>query len=579
MEADRTRTALDLLSLQNTLLLENIDENQVLALLDKLIEALGHPVLIATPDHTIVLTNNHLENLFGYTRDELANIQADNLFTEKFQLRYRHYMHTCTKNGEKKILKLSGLCKDGREFPLIMHCHPVNLTLSNPIVCCTIQDYSHEQSTIKKIKQLLNIDMTTQLPNRSRFDKVLTKRITMAKKENGQFALVLINIHKMKYINDYYGHHLGDLVLKKAGARIAEQIRANDFLARLVFDEFAILMEADSPHQPGVLAKRLIQAFEKSFTVLNNTINLTISIGITIFPHGGTNALDLLKNADIALYKAKSLKTRQFAWYSNELDAQHTSRLYIENNLTLAVQNEELEIVYQPQINMETQKICGLEALLRWNNPEIGSISPEIFIPIAENEGLISTLGLWVFEQVCLQIRQWQTEQIPVLSVSLNLSANQLNDPNLARTFQKLCRRYQVKPEQIGLEITETNIMNLEAGALEILDALSDMGFILSIDDFGSGYSSLSRLSKIPIKTLKIDKALIQDNGVNARKILLAIIHLANTMDLQVIAEGVDTAERCAFLLEAGCKIAQGYYFYHPLEVEKLKKILKQGNV
>lgn len=546
-----------------------------LALLHSLIAAIPHAIAIINVDNTILFANQLLEHLFGYSTNELVNQPVDILFSLRSQTKNSN-QSLSKPSTKKKILKLSGISKDGKEFPLTFTCNPITIHAQEMLFCCTLQDSSHTHYIFSKIKQLMNIDVMTQLPNRVRFNKVLTKRITLAKKEKGHFALLLININRMKFINDYYGYHIGDMILKKVGARISEQIRAHDFLARIGFDEFAIIMETESPHQPGILAKRLITSFDKPLQAMDNIINLSISIGITIFPNGGQDTTSLLKNADIALYKAKSLKVRQFAWYSYELNAQHTSRLFIENNLALAIKNEEFQMVYQPQIALKTQTICGVEALLRWNNTETGNIAPDIFIPIAENEGLIGTLGLWVFEQACLQIQAWQKANISILPISLNLSTNQLNEPNLASAFLKLCKRYQVNPQQIGLEITETNIMNLESGALEVLDTLSKAGFVLSIDDFGSGYSSLSRLNKIPVKTLKIDKSLVQDSGVHAKKILAAIINLANHMDLEVIAEGVDTAEKCEFLLQAGCKTGQGYYFYKPLSVEVLNAILKK---
>jgi len=546
-----------------------------LALLHSLIAAIPHAVAIINVDNTILFANQLLEHLFGYSTDELVNQPVDMLFSARSQTKNKPFSKP---SANKQILKLSGVSKDGKEFPLTFTCNPIAINAQKTLLCCTLQDSSHTHYIFRKIKQLMNVDTMTQLPNRARFNKVLTKRITLAKKENSHFALLLLNINRMKFINDYYNYHIGDMILKKVGTRIAEQIRAHDFLARIGFDEFAIIMETESPHQPGILAKRLIASFDKPLQAMDNIINISISIGIAIFPNGGHDATSLLKNADIALYKAKSLKTRQFAWYSYELNAQHTSRLFIENNLALAIKNEEFKMVYQPQVALKTQTICGVEALLRWNNTETGNIAPDIFIPIAENEGLIGTLGLWVFEQVCLQIQTWQNANIPILPVSLNLSTNQLNEPNLTSAFLKLCKRYQVNPQQIGLEITETNIMNLESGALEVVDTLSKAGFILSIDDFGSGYSSLSRLNKIPVKILKIDKSLVQDTGVHAKKILAAIINLANHMGLEVIAEGVDTAEKCEFLLQAGCKIGQGYYFYQPLSVEVLNTILEKGS-
>lgn len=546
-----------------------------LALLHSLIAAIPHAIAIINVNNNILFANQLLEHLFGYSPDELINQPVDMLFSTRSQTKNKPFSKPF---GKKKILKLSGVSKDGKEFPLTFTCNPIAINTQQTLFCCTLQDSSHTHYIFSKIKQLMNVDTMTQLPNRARFNKVLTKRITLAKKEKGHFALLLLNINRMKFINDYYGYHTGDMILKKVGTRIAEQIRAHDFLARIGFDEFAIIMETESPHQPGILAKRLIASFDKPLQAMDNIINISISIGITIFPNGGHDAISLLKNADIALYKAKSLKTRQFAWYSYELNAQHTSRLFIENNLALAIKNEEFKMVYQPQIALKTQTICGVEALLRWNNTETGNIAPDIFIPIAENEGLIGTLGLWVFEQVCLQIQTWQNTNIPILPVSLNLSTNQLNEPHLAAAFLKLCKRYQVNPQQIGLEITETNIMNLESGALEVLDTLSKAGFILSIDDFGSGYSSLSRLNKIPVKILKIDKSLVQDTGIHAKKILSAIINLATHMGLEVIAEGVDTAEKYEFLLQAGCKTGQGYYFYKPLSVEVLNTILEKGS-
>ena len=426
-----------------------------------------------------------------------------------------------------------------------------------------------------KTTRLANYDILTNLPNRLYFQEFFQKTLFLAtqKKSRSIFSLLLIDINNFKSINDYYGHHVGDRVLIEAGNFLKKQVGKEDFLARFGGDEFIII--AKGKKNTTALVDRIIDNVKyHPFLIHEHKINLQFFIGISFYPASGRTENELLKGVDIALHEAKKAGNNQCFYFNELLNKEHMDRLEIENNLLLAIENQEFYLVYHPQINIHSLKITGLEVLLRWENRKIGLVPPNIFIPIAERRGLMRNIDAWVFDNACKQLSYWNNIGITDLRISINLSASELDDSSFPNKLVHICKENGVSANQIELEITETAIMNLNKESLNVLCKLDKAGFDLAIDDFGVEHSSLRRLCELPIKTLKIDKYFVENIAVKNGTILLSIIDLAARLGLNVIAEGVETQQELDFLLKTQCQIVQGYYFYKPLAADAITTLL-----
>jgi diguanylate cyclase (GGDEF)-like protein len=420
-------------------------------------------------------------------------------------------------------------------------------------------------------------DPLTRLGNRTLFEQQLNKAIQRAERYQHNLGLLFIDLNGFKTVNDSLGHSMGDRLLQAVAQRLQAHIRVCDDLSRIGGDEFTILLhELSKPQAASIVAQKVLDTLAAPFQIERNMFYISASIGISYYPTDGKDADTLLKNADIAMYRAKTIQGGCFMFYSADMGRQANERLAVINDLRLALQRQEFILHYQPRLNLTTQFIPGVEALIRWQHPERGMVPPDLFIPLAEETGLIADIGEWVFKTACEQVKRWHNAGFEWLCVAVNLSAAQLRQPTLLQRLSDILAETGVGADFIELEITETAAMHDPVETSRLLNQLKAMGFDIAIDDFGTGYSSLSYLKRFPIDYLKIDRAFIKDLPDSKEDIAIceAIIALAESMNLHVIAEGVETAEQQEFLKHVNCHDIQGYLISRPVPAAELEKFL-----
>lgn len=391
-------------------------------------------------------------------------------------------------------------------------------------------------------------------------------------------GVIFLDLDTFKSINDTMGHSTGDSVLKMAASRLQSCIREEDTIARFGGDEFIILVEnINKIDELKAVTERIARAFEKRMYIQDTEYFLTASAGVAIYPIDGEDQEALIKNADIAMYEAKSAGKNKVVYCSPSMKDETIKKMRLTNSLYRALDRNELYLNYQPQVEANTQRIIGVEALLRWNNPEYGMVSPGLFIPMAEQTGLIRPIGLWVLRTACEQFKGFKkcyaNEDI---TLSVNLSIEQLKDTDIADKIRKILTEVDIEPKSIQIEITESIAFNEDPYILEHLKDIRNLGIAVSIDDFGKGYSSFSRLKTFPIDLLKIDMDFVQGITSESRKdraIIKSIIQIARNLNIKVLAEGVETEEQLEYLKEKGCDIIQGYYFYKPMSADEIEKL------
>jgi diguanylate cyclase (GGDEF)-like protein/hemerythrin-like metal-binding protein/PAS domain S-box-containing protein len=440
------------------------------------------------------------------------------------------------------------------------------------------------QNELKEQKNILhyqaNHDVLTGLPNRTLLNDRLEQAIEAAKRNKTSIALLFIDLDHFKEINDSLGHNFGDEILKTISLRLQEIIRDEDTVARLGGDEFTIILEELSqPQDASVIATKILDSLSKSINVDDNTLYVSCSIGISIYPEDGVSAQNLLKFADSAMYKAKDEGRNNFQYYNSTMTELAFERVVMETSLRAALKNEEFVVYYQPQMNGITDKLIGMEALVRWQHPSMGLVSPAKFIPLAESTGLIVQLDRFVMKTAMTQLSQWYKDGLNPGILAMNLTVKQLKQDDFIDILKGLIQDTGCKPEWLELEVTEGQIMTNPEEAIKILKKISDIGVELAIDDFGTGYSSLAYLKKLPIDKLKIDQAFVRDlpNDEEDAAIAKAVIALGKSLNLKVIAEGVETKEQRDFIVENNCQYIQGYFYSKPIPVNELEVFLKEN--
>ena len=443
--------------------------------------------------------------------------------------------------------------------------------------------YFHEDITERKqaeetIKQMAYFDALTGLPNRHLFNELLHQAMAQAHRESRILAILFLDLDRFKIINDTLGHAIGDQLLQAAAQRLKKCCRRErDTVARRGGDEFIILLPELVDVQEAVrVAQNIIEAFSSVFVLPDHEVFISTCVGISIFPHDGIEPETLIKNADMAMYRAKEFGRNRYHLYTPSMDAQAFERLSLENSLRRALQRDEFFLHYQPKVDVRSGAIGSIEALVRWRHPEFGIVPPTQFIPLVEETGLISSLGEWVLRTACLQNKEWQKKGFPPMRVSVNCSPRQFQQLNLTHIVEQALGDSALDPEWLELEVTENLMMQNEENAMVTLRHLNDLGVSITIDDFGTGYSSLSAIRKLPITTLKIDKSFISDINTNSddAAIAKAVITMAQSLRLAVVAEGVETKEQMNLLDSLHCHFMQGYYFSRPLPAADLGDLL-----
>lgn len=457
---------------------------------------------------------------------------------------------------------------------------------------------SHNITELKKsqdrIETLAYYDALTDLPSRPLFLDLLNREINSAERAGKSVAVFFFDLDDFKKTNDSFGHSAGDRLLASVAERLKKHLRQSDiigrpgvihmdtknnsdYLARIGGDEFTFIIPDISDKQFATeIAERILNIFKEPFPLLDREIFISTSIGIAFYPDDGNDVETLLRNADAAMYKAKKVGKNTFQCYSAEINRKAKERVNLETRLRYAIKNHEFQLYYQPQYNIDTGNLMGMEALIRWEDKEMGLVSPKDFIPLAEETGMIIEIGNWVLNSACQQGKIWHDRGFENLNLGVNLSVRQFFDSRLVDKIKSAIETTGFNPTRLELEITETAMMHDTDRAILIMNALKEMGIKISLDDFGTGYSSLVHLKLFHVDTLKIDQVFVKNADLNGRDgaIISAIIDLCHQLDINVVAEGVETLESLNFLTDKKCQLAQGYFFSPPLPAAKFENLL-----
>ena len=472
--------------------------------------------------------------------------------------------------------------KNGENYPCRQHVRAVKNPQGQTIQFISIfSDITKEKEVEEKLKKLAQFDQLTELPNRTLFNDRLQHAIVRCQRSKKNVGLLFIDLDGFKGVNDMLGHYAGDKLLQVVASRLKSSVRAQDTIARLGGDEFTIILEELSqPEDAAIVAQKVISILSMPIQLEEDEVFIGGSIGISVFPNDADNTAGLIKNADMAMYQAKKQGRGRYVFYTEDLAHTAQERFQLEHKLRQAIEQEQLEVYYQPQIDWRIGKTIGAEALVRWNDPERGVIPPAAFIPLAEETGLIEQIGNWVLEHACRQAKVWQEKGLPPLRISVNVAGQQITRNSIVDSTKSVLKKTGLAPQFLELEITEGFVMQYPEQGIATLNALRELGVTLAIDDFGTGYSSLSYLKRLSVDRLKIDRSFVMDipQDKDDEAITLAIISMTRSLGLSVIAEGVETIEHIEFLSQHGCSEMQGYYFSPPVPHDKFEDLYSHND-
>ncbi|OHD71936.1 MAG: hypothetical protein A2W19_02075 [Spirochaetes bacterium RBG_16_49_21] len=516
----------------------------------------------------------------GYSREELIGMNNRQYADKENAKKVFEAFNKIYKTGEAvKIFDYEVIKKDGTLSYNELSASLIRDAKGKPIGFRGIsRNITERKRAEEKIQYLATHDALTGLPNRMMFSQMLNHALQSARRYQRQFAVFFIDLDRFKVINDTLGHEAGDQLLQEIATRLKQTLRAADIVARMGGDEFVILIEEVSElSQVSTVAHRILSATLQPMIITGEECRVTASIGISIFPRDAGDEQSLMKNADMAMYFAKEEGKNNFQFYSKDIKPQSIERLSIEASLRLALERNELSLHYQAKLDFKTNAITGVEALLRWQNPYLGSVSPMHFIPVAEETGLIVPIGRWVLKTACAQNVAWRHRGLPPVCMAVNLSLRQLTDDNLIEDIGTALNDSGLAPNLLELEITESMVMHNPARMIAVLAKIKELGVRLAVDDFGTGYSSLAQLKHFPIDTLKVDRSFIRNIPKDSedKAITEAIIAMGKTLSLTVVAEGVETQEQMDFLRERSCDEMQGFYFSRPVTPDQFADLLR----
>ena len=555
-----------------------------LKLRDRAIESSVNAICITdnlAPDNPIVYVNPAFERITGYSSQDVlgrnarllqgTDIAQPELITVRAALHDERPCHVVLRNYRK----------DGSMYWNELHVAPVR----NDAGAVTHYIGVHSDITDAKTHQdelarQANHDSLTGLPNRNLLWDRIQGACARAQRYGNFSAVAFLDIDNFKVVNDSLGHTLGDHLLRAVASRLQSALRATDTVARQGGDEFVlVLCDQQSEQQIAGELRRIVELFAKPFSVEGRDVFVTASIGAALHPQDAKDPESLMKSAELAMYRAKESGRNTYQLYTVEMQTRVMERLALESRLRRAVELGEFELYFQPQVDLRTNRVFGCEALIRWRQPELGMVSPAKFIPLAEETGLIVPIGEWVLRTACRQCKVWQDAGLPQVAVAVNISARQFREKNLFQLVENILAETGLSPNLLELEVTESVIMHDAQQVIASLEAFREMGVRLSVDDFGTGYSSLSYLKRFPVDRLKIDQSFVRDLSTDADDVAIAqaIITLGHTLNLLVIAEGVETPEQLAFLRKYQCDEMQGYLFGKPMPAEEFGKLLESG--
>jgi len=568
-----------------------------------LLEAAPDAMVVVNQAGEIVLLNVQAEKQFGYRRDELLGQRVTNIIPEGFAARLiADDLRSAADALAQQIgtgIELIARRKDGSEFPIEIMLSPLD-SAEGTLVTAAIRDITvrneAEEHLAQKVDELsrsvsaaraMSLEMVhaaqhdflTGLPNRMLLNDRISQAIVLAPRHSQQVAVLFLDLDGFKHINDSLGHSVGDKLLQSIATRLVGCVRLSDTVSRQGGDEFVVLLsEAEQWEDVDTVARRILQAVAEVHLVDKRDLHITASIGISIYPDDGGDAETLIKNADTAMYQAKEEGRQSYKFFKPAMNVRAVERQSIEAGLRRALKRNEFVLHYQPKVDLATGLISGAEALVRWNHPTRGLVRPAQFIPIAEDSGLILPIGNWVLREACAQARAWQDAGLPVTTMAVNVSAMQLRDKDFLIGLFAILRETGLDARSLELELTESVLMKQPDSTAAILQTVRERGVQVALDDFGTGYSSLSYLRKYPIDALKIDQSFVShiDAAGDDASIVTAVISMARSLNLRVVAEGVETSEQLAFLQTHRCDQAQGYLFSKPVPPQNFAKLLRR---
>ncbi|MBP6504692.1 MAG: EAL domain-containing protein [Rhodoferax sp.] len=536
-------------------------------------------VVVTDARRRVVMVNNAFTGITGYTQDEILGQNSRMLAASRhdagfYRAMWRNVGSQGTWQGEVWNRK-----KDGTEYLERLTIHVLRDTdgnVSNYIG--TFSDITEQRAAQERIDWLSHFDTLTQLPNRELLADRCSHDISLAQRDAKPLTIMVLDMDRFKVINETLGYGLGNRVIKKFARRLVKAVRAQDTVARLAAGEFALILPGETPEGAALLAERLQVILSEPIGIADQEANVNLSIGIAVFPTDGTDAEALLKAASAAMHQAKARGGNQHRFYSVDLFTASAQRMAIGSALRNAIHEQQLQLHYQPFVDLQTGRIVGMEALLRWTHPELGAISPATFIPLAEQSGQIVAIGAWVLRQACADMQNWRNQGLAIVPVSVNLSPLQFRDPGLLDTVRTTLQAHAIEPGNICLELTEGAVMDDVAHSEQQMRSLKDVGVTLSLDDFGTGYSSLSYLKRFPFDKVKIDQSFVRDINLNSQDAVIAkvVISMAHGLGLRVIAEGVETELQCEFLRSNVCDEIQGYFFSRPVPAPAMEALLRE---
>jgi diguanylate cyclase (GGDEF)-like protein/PAS domain S-box-containing protein len=521
----------------------------------------------------ILDVNPAAQLLTGYTVRQLKSKKITSLICESDLLPFQEVIFDTKLGNAKESLDCRFMHRKGKFLTVHLKTIPIVIHSEIKGMYIIIRDLSEQAKSTELIKYMAFHDQLTGLRNRRALLDHLDSLVKNKLKKKAQFALLFLDIDRFKYLNDTLGHLVGDQILKQVADRLIDIQKENCTVYRQGGDEFIIVLEKADRHSAGEFAQKVLCRFNESFYFNSQEYYITPSIGISLFPNDGKDAETLIKQADEALYSVKEKGKAHYQFYRSDMQSTGVNVIALEAHLRKAIERGELELYYQPQINLVTNEITSFEALLRWNSSELGFISPAEFIPLAEDTGLIIPIGNWVIDSACRQIKAWTGQSGKPIRIAINISPKQFMQLDLVRVIKNSIDKHNIDPSLLEIEITEGAMQDTKE-TIPIMKRLKDLGIKISVDDFGTGYSSLSYLKQFPIDVLKIDQSFIRDiryNGKDAA-IITTIIHLGNSLGMEVIAEGVEEQSQVDFLTKADCEKAQGYYFAKPLRAQEAEE-------
>jgi len=559
---------------------DRLEAEQNLRLHSRIFENSDEAIIVTDAKEHIVAVNPSFCRITGFTAQEVLG-KTPRLFRsgQHDTVFYENVWAALTSTGRWQG-EMWDRRKNGDEFPQWASITAVRNSQGEITHYFSIfSDITERKLQEEQIHHMAYYDDLTGLPNRALLFKLLDQALNESRRSRNIGALLFIDLNRFKPINDTLGHDAGDQLLKEVGQRFCNVLRDTDVVCRHGGDEFVVaLMNVARHEEPGIVAQKLISVLDEPFLILGHELQIGASIGISIFPDDAFDAETLLRYADIAMYRAKQSDNDSYVYFSHEMNQKSLDRLKIEAGLKRALDRHELLLYYQPKVALDGGHIVGAEALVRWQHPERGMVPPGEFIPVAEETGLIIAIGDWVMDAACAQARQWLDAGMPTTRIAVNLSARQFA-PGLPDRVKAVLEKYQLPPQWLELEITESMLMHSAESVIALMDELTAFGVSLSLDDFGTGYSSLSYLKRFPIETLKIDRSFIMGTPDDANDCAIAgaIVSMAKRLRHRVIAEGVETAEQVEFLRTLGCHEIQGYFFSPPVPAEKFAQFIKEG--